>query len=389
MFIINLYRFILGYVDLSIEGDFAERILNLSSANGVKVWNIEHQNGKIKLSMFVKDFFNIRKIRGETRLKVKIIKKTGLPFLLNKYKFRFGFLIGVFVFLITLEILSSFIWSVEVVGNQTISSTQILSICDNLGIKSGANIKKIDTAKQKQRLLLEAKNLSWASINIEGCIATVNVSEIKNPATNNEPSNIVADCDGVIQEITVLNGEPLLVVGEAFQKGDILVSGTINIGEISAFVDSKAKITAKVEENLVFRKPLVITEKISTGREKTKSVLEVFWLKVPLYLGKTNGEYTYAKNSWQLSLFSQKMPIKIHSKEMEFLEEISVKYSREEIIKLLDKDFENYLTEKGISDFAVSSKEISQVDNEIVLKCVINYVKNVGIKEKILFDTFN
>ena len=128
MFIINLYRFLFGYVDILVKGDFPERILNLSSTNGVRVWDISQNSEEIKLSMYAKDFLNIGKIRGKTRLKFKILSKHGLPFVLKKYKFRVGFLIGIIVFLSVLKLLSCFVWDLQVVGNNTVSNEEIVSI---------------------------------------------------------------------------------------------------------------------------------------------------------------------------------------------------------------------------------------------------------------------
>ena len=389
MFIINLYRFLFGYVDILVKGDFPERILNLSSTNGVRVWDISQNSEEIKLSMYAKDFLNIGKIRGKTRLKFKILRKHGLPFVLKKYKFRVGFLIGIIVFLSVLKLLSCFVWDLQVVGNNTVSNEEIVSICKDLGIREGVLISSIDTSKQKQKLLLASNKLSWAAINIEGCVVTVNVSEIKNQSTEEEPVNIVADFDGVIKSIKVLNGERAVEVGDAVRKGDLLVSGAIDLGTISAFVPAKAEIIAELEEEIEFNENFLIEEKIPNGKQKTKRVIETFGIKIPLYFGETKKQYTFTNDISQLSLFSQKMPIKVYSKRMQFFDTHSVEYKRNEIVVMLEKRFSEYLMENKITDYEVLSHEILQNTDNITLKYQIKHSKNIGIKEKILFDTFN
>ena len=40
MIFIKFVRFILGYIRVTISGDYPERFLNLCAANGVTVWNV-------------------------------------------------------------------------------------------------------------------------------------------------------------------------------------------------------------------------------------------------------------------------------------------------------------------------------------------------------------
>ena len=90
MLIINLYKFITGYVEIAAIGEFCEKILNLFSVNRIQAWGIVRQKNELHFYLSIKDFRKIRKVRGESKVKIKIIKKCGWPFKLKKYIKRIG-----------------------------------------------------------------------------------------------------------------------------------------------------------------------------------------------------------------------------------------------------------------------------------------------------------
>jgi len=77
MFIINLYRFVLGYVVLKIYGDFPERMLNLCAKNGIIVWNVKRAKDYIRFSVSISDFKRFRRIRPKSVVKIKYLKNAG------------------------------------------------------------------------------------------------------------------------------------------------------------------------------------------------------------------------------------------------------------------------------------------------------------------------
>ena len=96
--IIKVLHYIFGYLTVEITGEFCERILNLFSLHKISIWNIERTSEKIFLCLKLKDFKKIRKIRGKTKIKIKIVDRIGVPFIVHRNRFRYGFLSGVFLF---------------------------------------------------------------------------------------------------------------------------------------------------------------------------------------------------------------------------------------------------------------------------------------------------
>ena len=105
-----------GYVNITVEGFFVERFINSCFANEIFLWNLEREKTTyLKARVGVKEFKKIKKIARNTKCKVKIKDKRGLPILLHKYKKRKTFAIFL-VFLMAFTIfITRFIWNIEVV----------------------------------------------------------------------------------------------------------------------------------------------------------------------------------------------------------------------------------------------------------------------------------
>ena len=114
--IIKLFLgYIFGYVRVSIEGYYIERFINLCKNNKIVIWNIKKEkNIKVYFNVNIKEFKKSLKIAKKLKCKVKIEKKKGIPFLINRYRKRkFLFFLAIIVFLIII-ILSKFVWNIEI-----------------------------------------------------------------------------------------------------------------------------------------------------------------------------------------------------------------------------------------------------------------------------------
>ena len=103
MFIKLLVRLLLGYVRIEVEGYYIERFINICTNNKILIWNLKREKGvKLYLNIGIKDFKKISTVARKTNCKVKILRKRGIPFLLNKYKKRKIFAIFLILILLTI-----------------------------------------------------------------------------------------------------------------------------------------------------------------------------------------------------------------------------------------------------------------------------------------------
>ncbi len=350
-----LYRFFLGVLEIEVYGIYPEKMLNLCEKHKISVWDIRFQKGKICCKINVKDFKKLPKIFKKQGVRLHILKRWGLPFFTNKYKRRFGVFAGLLIFVFMLNFLSSFVWVIEVRGNKIVSDFEIINDCQKIGVNEGITTKGFDAKNKAQELLLLSDRLSWASFNIEGCVLTVDVTEIT-PKDEGEflASNLVADSDGIIKHIDVTVGNCVVKVGDTVKKGDVLVSGIIEDENGTKFVKSRGKIIAETVTVTEASQNYTVQESVLTGKQKTKTVLEAFSFKIPLYLGTEKCEYESNYSAKNLKLFGNAIPIRLHKKRFIFKEMREVKLSFdsacERLTKQIEEKYPNAEIKKEFSD---------------------------------------
>lgn len=210
MFIKLIYMFFAGYLNIIIEGFFIERFLNICRQKEIFLKDLHRENSTyIKMKILKSDFKEIRHIAKKTKCKVKIEKKSGFPFFVNRYRKRRIFAIAGIVIAIFIFVLTKFIWNVEVIGNEKISKQEIIDLVNEYGISKGKLKSNINTEKISNLIRLNREDLSWIGITIKGTNVIVTVEEsieIPEIIDKNEICNIIAIEDAIISKIVVRNG---------------------------------------------------------------------------------------------------------------------------------------------------------------------------------------
>ncbi|NLX71353.1 MAG: sporulation protein YqfD [Clostridiales bacterium] len=251
MLFLRLWNYLLGYLVIRVEGLSLERFINLTISKGIYMWDIDRYSYTAMTACInIYGFKRLKKIVRTTRCSVRILDKRGLPFVLNRFKHRKMLVIGLTVFLIIIYGLSSFIWIVEIEGAVKVSETELLQVLAKHGIMPGAYKRGLDTSTIANKVIIDMPGLWWVSIQIKGTKALVRVVETTNPPPmldRSIPCNIVAAKDGIISEMVVLEGEPVVEVGETVRKGQLLVSGVIEDQETHAvrYVHAMAQVNAR------------------------------------------------------------------------------------------------------------------------------------------------
>lgn len=292
MYIGILIRLILGYVRIEVEGYYIERFINICTTRKILIWNLKKKkNVKLYLNIGISDFKKISEIVRKTKCRVKIIKKKGIPFLLNRYRKRkiFGFLL-VFV-CILIYFSSGYIWNIDISVKDNMEIEGVKEALENLGLKEGVRKKDIDTDNIINNLKLERNDISWIGIDIEGTNALVNIVKSDNPPEiidNKEYSNIVAKKNGIITKITARNGTAKVNVGDTVQEGTILIEGIME-GKYTEprKVHSLGEVLARVwyteSKKIYFKQTL----RKNTGNEEAKYEINFTNYKLNLYQKKS------------------------------------------------------------------------------------------------------
>ena len=161
----KVVQYVNGYVDIVVEGYYIERFINICNTKQILLWNLKKDNDITLYASIEKKYFkNLRHIAKKTKCNVKIKKKKGLPFTLRKYKKRKIFIALLFILILTIILLSNFIWNIDVEGNVKIPKEEIISLAQKDGLSVGKLKGKIDENEIINKIRLERDDVAWVGI---------------------------------------------------------------------------------------------------------------------------------------------------------------------------------------------------------------------------------
>ena len=317
--VLDLWNNLRGYVVIEVSGFSVERFMNLATHKGVYIWDVNYKEGAVQMKVSAKAFKLLRGCARKTKCAIKIKSRHGFPFWAFKYRKRQILMWGVLFFAIAVYAMSSFVWLVEVSGNEQIVTADILRQASAEGLKIGARKSKVDADMLEQVLFTRFPELTWVDIYIKGTKALISVAESlpeQKLIDRTTPCNIVAKRDGLIIGMATSAGTPLKKEYDVVKKGEILVSGEIvagsdDTGEIREYVRARSEVWAKLYYDMTLFVPFVYTEKEYTGNTSRGYRLNFFNKNINLInAGNKFGNYDKIVSHKQMT-FGEDYPLPI------------------------------------------------------------------------------
>lgn len=217
-----------GFISLCLKGENYEKIINRALARGIYIWDIKRQDDLITLKVRTSGYEAFKTIADEHNYKIEVLKRQGMPFYKTVMKRRMGLLGGAVIFIAALYLMSSFLWLVQVSGNNKVDRNKILMTAAIHGIYPGAAKWNFSRTEVEEAMLRDLSGLSYIECDIRGVKANIKVVEKILPDHEiTEPCHIVAAQEGVVEEVLVLEGQANVKPGTVVAKGDILISGIV------------------------------------------------------------------------------------------------------------------------------------------------------------------
>jgi similar to stage IV sporulation protein len=278
-----------GKVRLACTGERVTDLINQTVQAGIHLEEIQWlHDQKLHLTVPFTHFFAFVSIARKNKVRLKIVKKEGAPFLMRKLKRRKAFLIGIALFILLTLSLSSFVWKVQIEGNEQIPEQYVQALLKKDGVFVGQLKGKLPKAEFIQHdLLMRLPKVSWVGFRVEGTRVIVTIVEKKEPEAKKEdekdpgPVNLVAKKNAMIYDMRVERGNPLVDVNEVVKKGQILVSGIYGDPESGKVVGAKGKVIGEVWYESDVTVPLVQRRKVYTGERVKKVSPYLFSLIIP------------------------------------------------------------------------------------------------------------
>jgi len=285
--VLNTWQNIKGYVRIRVTGFGLERFLNMAAYRGVYLWDVVRTPQGVELNVTIKGFKMLKGCAKKTKCRTKIIKKNGVPFLLYRYRKRKLLMGGVAFFLLGLFILSSFIWRIEIEGNETLSHDTVMVFLEEQGLRVGAPKFILNNRAIQQSLLNNFAEISWADVHTRGTRTTVRLAEALPPQEildRRTPAHIVATAEGLITNVITWSGAPMVRQGDVVREGELLVSGILELvpdtpGTPLVYAHAQAEVWARRYHPIEFTVSLAYSEKNFTGKTATSHTLQLLFFR--------------------------------------------------------------------------------------------------------------
>ena len=269
-----------GYIKVRIQGEQTERFLNLCRAREIRICDLKRESDQsLTGCLRIEDFFRLSPIHRKTKVKIHILEKHGLPFFFYRNKKRKAFFLGIILCIILMGFFTGRLWEIDVEGNVRNSTPEIMGFLEQKGIVHGMPRSRISCSEIAAEIRENYPDITWVSAKLEGTRLLLTIKEgifVQNTEDekNTAACNIAAERDGEIVKMITRAGIPVKKVGDVCQKGEILVSGILELKNDSQEVvkyegvHADADIYVKRQKAYYHEIPMIYETDEQTGEEK-------------------------------------------------------------------------------------------------------------------------
>ncbi|WIV10692.1 sporulation protein YqfD [Proteiniborus sp. MB09-C3] len=393
MLVIRIWNYFRGYVIIKIEGLTLEKFINLAISKNIILWDIiriDYTTLKAKVS--VAGFKELRDVVQKVGCRVSVVEKKGYPFFINKFKYRKMLALGSVISISLVIFFTSFIWRIDIVGNERIKDEEITNVLLSMNVKEGIRksaAKKLDISNG---LLLNIQDLSFANVEIRG---TKMIIEVKERALSqvdikeDTPCNIVASKKAVIEKIVVKNGKALVEKGDVVKEGQVLITGIVKDENLASplFVHSEGIVFARTKYTEIIEEPIIKFIDEETGKTFTTREIVIGSKRIQLMNGEIPFEnYVEEKKVKEIGdLGIIKLPIITIQHIYKEVERTKIKQDVDALKQITAVQGTQQLMEKIPKESNVISKDVrySIEDNLLITEIIVEVSEDIGVKEKI------
>lgn len=382
---IKLLLFLLGSVTLSADYASATEILNLCMYHGISFARLDTNAKGIEMCFRLSEFSRFEKAARGRDIDYMIIKKRGIPNIISKYRYRYGIAAGVMLAVAVIFFAHSYVWSIEVEGNTTLTSSEVVQMLDAHGFSVGSRISDANTDRIENQIMIDSDRISWMSINLVGTVAKVQIRENVAPPDKEDeskPANLVASRAGLIEEVRLFRGLAVVAAGKYVEKGELLVSGLFDSNQEGfRFTRAAGEVMARTEREFFIEIPFEYEEKVYTGVQFCEKSLNFFDFSINISKKYSKNESFYDKIDIveDFSLFGLKTPISQRKVTYFEYETVSARRTAKEAEALAYAELERLLGERAEDSIIIKKTVMPSVKSDsYCILCRVVSIENIA-----------
>jgi similar to stage IV sporulation protein len=261
-----------GYAVIKVTGACPESVLNICAEKSLEFWRPEPTGEfTIVFRCRLDCADEIASFAKKSCCDIEITERRGAPLLTKRLRYRPVLWVLPLALCILLLLASLFVWRIEIIGNETVTDTEILNALEDSGIYIGSFWPSYSSDIIRSRVIMQIPELKWVGVSVFGSRVRIQVREATEKPElfdTDAPVKIVASRAGIIERLSVLRGYPIFVNGQTAVDGDKLIDGVVpsSFGQ-PRIVHASGSVLARTWYEISAVMPLTYSEKIYSGRE--------------------------------------------------------------------------------------------------------------------------
>lgn len=223
----RLVDYLCGYVVFRAAGGDLPAFLDETARSGVVLKRVRRPGPHVVVAHVAAARFGaLRRPARRAGVRVRVVRRKGLPFLVRRLARRPGLLAGFVLACAMVALLSTRIWAVEVWGVPPPQAERVKQTLARLGVRPGVSRSAVDPGRVEQELVEAIPELAWADVSLSGSVARIEVRARRDDQRRElAPGDMVAASDGLVVQVVPAAGWPVVQPGDVVRRGQVLVSG--------------------------------------------------------------------------------------------------------------------------------------------------------------------
>jgi similar to stage IV sporulation protein len=295
----QLIYFLLGSVTVFSDYASITEILNICMFCCIPYTDFKTSSDGVRLRLRLSAFKRLEKEAQKRGLSVTVEHVGGIPSILGRYKRRYGIFVGIALAVSLIVLSRLFIWDIDVVGNERLTTTEIREILKGYGFGVGTYIPSVNTDRIENKILIDTDRISWISINVIGNVAEVQVREYEDKTEEKDstrPANLIASKPGLVREVRIRRGNVVVGSGKYVEKGELLVSGLFDSNILGfRYTRAEGEVYAETVSEYYVEIPYEYEGVVYTGEEYCDKYLNFFDFSINIYKNSRKEDALYDK----------------------------------------------------------------------------------------------
>lgn len=371
-------KWLKGYVVCRCHLWGTERFFNMCRHHGFYIWNIRVAEWT-EFTMAASDFKKIKTLAKKTGVVPKIMRKAGLPFLMQHQKRHWTFYSGIGIYFLCLYVLSLFMWNITYQGQCHYSVNTLQRDLQSMQTVPGILRRNLKCDDIEKYIREKHPDISWVSAEEMGSTLKLSIKEgiPEEQDTVKQACHLCAPADGVVTELIIEQGTAFVQKGQRVKKGDRLISGVVETtddGDVvvqKKGVESQGIVSLEVEEQVQFDIPVQYKKKDYEKKQVCRWTIQLknkkYTIKNPLKWLDNSRNYDIIRSNYVNTVPVKWLDLPVISKVRYYpYQWISIMRSQEEIKKYGADRYQRQLRNitKRDDEILSSSAKIVKVDDK-------------------------